>query len=316
MIDAVDTAREELSPPSSTSAAVAAAYLRGILAGDRPAAAAAVDLGVAGGLGFPELLLGVVAPAQHEVGARWQRGELTVAQEHWATEVAVGEVARLRQHFPPRHALGAAVVVAAPEGERHALAPLCLAALFAWRGWHVDLLGGDLPAAELARFVTARRPAVVALSVTLAASLPAAAAAARAVAALDPAPALLLGGTAFGRPPALPAGFPEAAVVADALAGLELAERLATPSGGPDLATYLATVGRRIQSLRRLRGLSQAALGEAAGLTRSYLSAVEQGRQNITLDAALRLASALRVSVAGLVSEDPSPQAAARGELA
>ena len=90
----------------------------------------------------------------------------------------------------------------------------------------------------------------------------------------------------------------------DALGGAELAEDLVSSDGPPDLAAYLAVVGRRIQTLRRRRGLSQAGLGEAADLTRSYLSAVERGRQNITLDAALRLAAALRVGVSELLSED------------
>jgi methanogenic corrinoid protein MtbC1/DNA-binding XRE family transcriptional regulator len=286
-------------------------YLDALLAGDARAAAAVVEGARREGAGLPALLLDVLVPAQREVGARWERGELSIAQEHWATEVTSGEIVRLRRSFPAPRDLGLRALVAAPQGERHALAAQCIAALLGWHGWRVDLLGGDLPAEELARFAASRGADLVALSVTLPAHLPAAAAAAHAVAALDPAPALLVGGAALGSPPQLPAGFPAAAVAADALTGVERAEQIAGRPAARDLGAYLETVGRRIQELRRARGLSQAALGGAAGLTRSYLSAVEQGRQNITLDAALRLAGALRVQVAELLREgDPAPDVA------
>jgi methanogenic corrinoid protein MtbC1/DNA-binding XRE family transcriptional regulator len=292
---------------SAVASRLAEQYLTALLAGDARGAAAAVDAARREGLGFHEVLLEVLLPAQREMGGRWERGEVSVAQEHWATEVTTIEVARLRLTFPAARDLGLRAVVAAPEGERHSLAAVSVAALLAWQGWRVDPLGADLPAADLAAFVAARRADLVALSVTLPANLPHAAVAANAVAALVPTPALLLGGAAFGSPPALPPGFPSAAVAADALSGVRLAEELVTRRAGPDLTSYLATVGARIQELRRLRGMSQANLGEAADLTRSYLSAVEQGRQNITLDAALRLAGALRVGVAELLSEAPGP---------
>ena len=53
--------------------------------------------------------------------------------------------------------------------------------------------------------------------------------------------------------------------------------------------------GHRLRELRHERGLSQEALGQAAGLDRTYVSQVEAGRRNVTLITIHKLATALGV---------------------
>ena len=60
--------------------------------------------------------------------------------------------------------------------------------------------------------------------------------------------------------------------------------------------------GRRLRSLRLERGLSQERLGELASLDRTYISQAEAGRRNVTLVTINKLASALGVDAAVLVS--------------
>jgi len=59
-------------------------------------------------------------------------------------------------------------------------------------------------------------------------------------------------------------------------------------------------LGRRIKELRRARGLSQEQLAERMGINAKYLSSIERGRENPTLDLLLKLAKSLRVETAGL----------------
>ena len=56
-------------------------------------------------------------------------------------------------------------------------------------------------------------------------------------------------------------------------------------------------VGRRIRSLRKTRGLSQEKLADLAGMSPKYLSRIETGRENPTLDLFLRLAQGLKVDL-------------------
>ncbi|MCC7007279.1 MAG: helix-turn-helix transcriptional regulator [Acidobacteria bacterium] len=63
-------------------------------------------------------------------------------------------------------------------------------------------------------------------------------------------------------------------------------------------------VGARIRTLRQARGLTQEKLGELARLSYKFIGEIERGAGNPTLDSLARLATALDVSVADLVSQD------------
>ena len=101
-------------------------------------------------------LNGVIAPLLTRTGEGWERGELSVAQEHVLS-------AEVRARLEPlaissaSGVRGAAVLACAP-GERHELGLLMLAALMRADGWRVVYLGGDTPidgALSMARHVDA-----------------------------------------------------------------------------------------------------------------------------------------------------------------
>lgn len=54
-------------------------------------------------------------------------------------------------------------------------------------------------------------------------------------------------------------------------------------------------VGRRIKTLRKAHNLSQEALADRADMSAKYLSRIEVGRENPTVDILLRLADGLEV---------------------
>lgn len=54
-------------------------------------------------------------------------------------------------------------------------------------------------------------------------------------------------------------------------------------------------LGKRIKDLRNRAGLTQDALAERVQINSKYLSAIERGQENPTLDVVLRLAEALNV---------------------
>ncbi|MFI1584437.1 helix-turn-helix domain-containing protein [Embleya sp. NPDC020630] len=56
-------------------------------------------------------------------------------------------------------------------------------------------------------------------------------------------------------------------------------------------------VGRRIRGLRKESGVSQATIAEAAGLSRPFYGAIENGRRNVSLDNLFAIADALGVDV-------------------
>jgi len=56
-------------------------------------------------------------------------------------------------------------------------------------------------------------------------------------------------------------------------------------------------IGKRIQELRKARGLSQEKIAEKADISSTYLSRIECGRENPTLDMLIKLADALEVEI-------------------
>jgi transcriptional regulator with XRE-family HTH domain len=63
-------------------------------------------------------------------------------------------------------------------------------------------------------------------------------------------------------------------------------------------------VGVRIRQLREQKGLSQEELGHRAGVDRTYVSSCERGRRNLSLLTLYRIAAALEVEPAALLSRD------------
>jgi transcriptional regulator with XRE-family HTH domain len=67
---------------------------------------------------------------------------------------------------------------------------------------------------------------------------------------------------------------------------------------GPD--TGRRVFGERVRSLRLAHGLSQERLAEIAGVHRTYLSSLERGERNVSLDNIYAIARALGVPPAEL----------------
>ncbi|MEG0808057.1 MAG: helix-turn-helix transcriptional regulator [Alistipes sp.] len=64
----------------------------------------------------------------------------------------------------------------------------------------------------------------------------------------------------------------------------------------------LVDFGLNIQRLRKARGLSQEKLAELAGLHRTYIGMIERAEKNLTLLNIVKIAQALKVSVAALLT--------------
>jgi transcriptional regulator with XRE-family HTH domain len=65
--------------------------------------------------------------------------------------------------------------------------------------------------------------------------------------------------------------------------------------------SYRRTVGQNIRKFRKKACLSQEQLAEKADLSYKYVGEVERGQENISLDALVRIANALKVPLADLI---------------
>jgi DNA-binding transcriptional MerR regulator len=117
----------------------------------------------------------IVLPALRQVGESWESGEISVAQEHFATELITGRLRGLGREWGA--GLGPRAVLACPAGERHDVGLLCCALALDRRGWRVTYLGADTPVDALESVVGTVEPAVIVIGAVQADPLQAAAAA-------------------------------------------------------------------------------------------------------------------------------------------
>jgi MerR family transcriptional regulator, light-induced transcriptional regulator len=113
---------------------------------DEPAAQAVLDR-LLSDFTVETVLRDVVMPYLQELGERWARGSVTVAQEHFASNLLRGRLASLARGWGYGH--GPRAVLACPPGERHDLGLLVFGIALNRNGWRVGYLGADTPLEEL-----------------------------------------------------------------------------------------------------------------------------------------------------------------------
>jgi MerR family transcriptional regulator, light-induced transcriptional regulator len=147
---------------------LAEAYTDAIRLGDPAAAMVVINEGLSEGLSAVVIQSRVIAPAMREVGVLWERGVVTVAEEHLATAVSHRVLTSLYPDLLRRVRRGGdTVVVAAVHGEHHALGLRMVADVFDAYGFDVRFLGADVPESSLIAWVQEHGPAAVALGVTM-----------------------------------------------------------------------------------------------------------------------------------------------------
>ena len=272
-------------------------FFEALVGGDEQAAAAVLDEGIARGVDLGRLSVELIGSAQARVGNLWHQGRLNVADEHLATQIALSQLARLRQRAKPRHRLGRRVVLASIEGDQHYLGASIVALFLHMDGWSVDFLGGPVPSRDLLAFVAARQPELVGLSVTLPGAIEGAGDAIAALRRLPSPPRIMIGGAALGGDEAKALALGADGFAAEAEEARRVARRLLGISDPlASLEDYLGDLGSRIQGERKAKGWSQQRMADETGLTRTYIGSVERGERNLSLGALLQIANALDIA--------------------
>jgi MerR family transcriptional regulator, light-induced transcriptional regulator len=103
----------------------------------------------------------VVIPYLHSLGERWAAGEVSVAQEHFASNLIRGRLLGLAQGWGQGGGPGA--VLACLPNEQHELGLLVFGVALRRRGWRITYLGASSPIDAVADMSRSVVPAVVVL---------------------------------------------------------------------------------------------------------------------------------------------------------
>jgi DNA-binding transcriptional MerR regulator/methylmalonyl-CoA mutase cobalamin-binding subunit len=96
-----------------------------------------------------ELIVVLLAPLMRAIGDRWEAKKLSIAQEHFASNLVRSLIGSLMRSRPPSGDY--TMLFATPPGEAHEFGILFAACLAAVRGIRACVLGANVPANELLR---------------------------------------------------------------------------------------------------------------------------------------------------------------------
>lgn len=142
-------------------------FLKAIISGNHRAAFAYGKQSVSQWSEYENFFIEVVQPALYEVGILWEKGIITVAQEHLATaitnRVLSGLLFSLELPIPTK----APVMVTCATSEFHQIGPWMVSVALEADGWDVDYLGIETPPDAVIEMIEERNHKAVLISVTM-----------------------------------------------------------------------------------------------------------------------------------------------------
>jgi MerR family transcriptional regulator, light-induced transcriptional regulator len=162
----LDEVRAPAGPSATPVLERTAGELRAALdALDEDAAQSALDR-LLSGFSTETVLREVVLTYLRELGDRWERGDASIAQEHFASQILRGRLLGLARGWD--RGGGPRALLACMPGELHDLGLITFGLGLRDRGWRITFLGPDVPLDTLADTVAALQPGAVVLSATTA----------------------------------------------------------------------------------------------------------------------------------------------------
>ena len=137
-----------------------------LLAGKALEAGHLVRKVIADGAPVGQVYLELLTPALHRVGDAWEAGEITVADEHRASEICMSVIARHGEAFRRRGPSRGTAVTLTPPDEQHGIGAAMVADFLRAGGYDVHHLGVNVPLADLRLFLQVVPADVLCVSIT------------------------------------------------------------------------------------------------------------------------------------------------------
>jgi methanogenic corrinoid protein MtbC1 len=123
--------------------------------------------GADAGISIPEIYEHVIYRVQIEIGRMWQMAEVTVAEEHYCSNIVTTITNLLSARMDRPNTINKRVITAAVNSETHDLGLRMVRQAFDLDGWETLFLGSDTPASAISEGVRDFGCDLIALSTTI-----------------------------------------------------------------------------------------------------------------------------------------------------
>ena len=100
----------------------------------------------------------IVLPSLRRIGEGWERGEVGIAEEHFASTLIRGRLLTLAQGW--NSGRGPSAALACPQGELHDVGLICFGLALWRRGWRIFYIGQDMPIDQLGTMARSVSPSL------------------------------------------------------------------------------------------------------------------------------------------------------------
>lgn len=146
-------------------------FFQSLLAGDYQESLQLANWAVTDTQRLQDFYLQVIQPSMYPVGNLWQRGEISVAQEHLASIITDRVMATVYPRVDlGKPSKGKVVIMMAPD-DLHEIGARVVADFLALDGWDVNNLGAKIPLRDLLGFLADANPFLVTVSLAMPCSL-------------------------------------------------------------------------------------------------------------------------------------------------
>ena len=166
-----ETVPADIAPPSPF-ALPRSVFLQAILNGRRRDALTVVREALLERVSTADLYVHIFQTALYEIGALWEQGRISVAQEHLATATVQYVIAQVYAQLPMPPATRGNAVVTGVQGEFHQVGANLVADMLEADGWNVRFLGTNMPHRGIIEAIEETPTALLGISATMLFNLP------------------------------------------------------------------------------------------------------------------------------------------------
>jgi methylmalonyl-CoA mutase cobalamin-binding domain/chain len=163
----LDTRKTILASPKSPEALDGMDEFEALLlTGNRREAMNVINGFINSGYSLVDIELHIIQPALYSIGEKWQKNQVSVAQEHMATAIVQSLMTEALLQFFPQEANNKKVLLACVENNNHDVGLRMVADALQLAGWEVQYLGANVPTSALVKQAMEWKPNLIGLSVS------------------------------------------------------------------------------------------------------------------------------------------------------
>jgi len=151
-------------PPTS---AIQQAYLNALLDGNRLLAMQHVMDAFRNGLSLAQIYVDVIQPVLYNVGYLWEKGKISVAQEHLATAITQTILSKIYNEVTLPDVGDKKALIACLEHNHHQIGPRMMADILQLSGVDALFLGGNTPIRDFCQMIDTMKPDIVGIPASL-----------------------------------------------------------------------------------------------------------------------------------------------------